>query len=127
MNIKKAWLALWDKLEPAESAEKHESPVEVLWGDPIVTIYHAKSKSFYDGAAAFFDGESIVWRTMEKPAWHGKWYRSCADAFEHGGTDVEVTSRTALLVDGKAYLFEGSAGIEIEPKPKVPKGKRKAV
>lgn len=120
MNIKKAWLALWDMLEPETVEKIVEKEVPVIVGSSIENIYLAESNTIARLAR-------IGWHTSytARPDWHGKYFKSCTDAFAACGDDANVTSKRALVSGNKAFLLAEGGGVDLLPKPKVPKGKRK--
>jgi len=123
MNIKKAWLALWGKLEPETVEKIVEKEVPVFVGDSVTTIYKAESKTRQNLPWPIFFATPVP---HFPPPWHKTYYRSCEEAFAAGGVDADVTSMKALVAGDKAYILSARAGVDLQPKPKVPKGKRKA-
>lgn len=103
MNIKKAWLALWGKLEPV-----------VIPGETSVTrLYRVQlTVPQYIGLWEF----SYI---------DNKYFHTCEQAFvAYPGHRVEEID--VYLIAGRWVI--GFAGTEVhpEPKPRVPKGKRKS-
>jgi len=119
-RLKKAWLALTDRLEPEVRVEKVVEQQDV-YGDAIkVTLFRADDprKELWDRAVAF-----AVPVDYEPAAWHGSHFATCAQAFAEcpGANVVEVN---VWRVGDAYYQTPRLSRIKVQPKPKRPKGSR---
>jgi len=146
-RLKKAWLALTDRLEPEVRVETKTETRDRLVpvGDAFVSVYRVSSKA-HKAAMEWFKHQEEMHRLHEQhvitmrvygkyvsskpppvaptpPEWQGRIFRSCADAFQAHGEDAEVEQLNAFVVGDKAYLLWGMTEADIQPKPKRPKGR----
>ena len=120
-----AWAALCGRPKIVENTVEVEKIIERLVpaGDSIVTVFEARSRTY--GLVTRWSGLGAIPPAPCKPKWHGNIYLTCAQGFaECGGEDADLVQRKALVVGGKAYLFDGLVERDIQPKPKRAKGAR---
>jgi hypothetical protein len=153
-RLKKAWLALTDRLEPGvrevvrEVERIKEVPMAV--GDKAVTVFVARSRSHKGAMEKWYEEYRQWWKRQYEleystlssygripipqrgpeperptpPDWHGRAYLTCTQAFKAHGADADLTPSMALIDKGRAYLFDSLCEVDLAPKPKRPKGSR---
>jgi hypothetical protein len=147
-RLKKAWLALTDRLEPEVREVVRIKEVPTAVGDKAVTVFVARSRPHKEAMGRWqeehrkwfhrkFDfehrrsyGSPNVSPPGPEPArpippdWHGRAYLTCTQAFKAHGADADLTPSMALIDKGRAYLFDSLYEVDLAPKPKRPKGSR---
>lgn len=123
MNIKRAWAALWREPEPVEKTVEKTVEKFVPIGPDVRELYTANDKLTLE---RYRNGSSsVLIYARERPAWHGRTFWTCAEAFKDCGSNAEVSSRKIMFVDGEAYAFASLTKVDLPPKPKIAKGRAK--
>jgi len=146
-RFRKAWLALTDRLEP-EVREKRVIVERLIpTGDNIALVYEARSRKYLSdlehhkflmGMHRSSESHRLMMRAMggdreppkpepvepERPEWHGRLYRTCPEVFAAHGEDAEASAVKAMIVGNKAYTMAWLSEHDLQPKPKVAKGRK---